>query len=446
MAPTNLFAPKAMFIFPGQGAQYRGMGSDLHAEFDVARRVYEEASDVLGYDMAEMSFRDPEDRLDMTVHTQPAILTHAIACLEVFKELTGGEVDAAVAGGHSLGEYAALVAAGSISKADALTLVKRRGELLSEYGRGLMAALPLDAETVKTFAPRFYCEIGGCNVPDQTVVGGAEDDLRALLGYVKERFNARTTLLNVEGAFHTYLMVAAAERFRPQLDATDFVPPRFNVLSNYTGGYHPADGHAIKANLFFQVFHPVRWIWGMHHALHDGVNLIFEFGGGIGKDESPAGKRPNLAGITKKALKSAGRHAVYVPAINCDTIKRAASFCASLPAVATDPRDEGVGTQPPDPRSGWRLYVPMVNGMMTDDCVPLLETIGACGLSDRLQVLAQSRDRSIEDLRGFGAQDLGKAQPYLVRVADTGDSGASFCIGKSLEERLRGLAAERRSQ
>ena len=108
------FEPKAMFVFPGQGSQYRGMGSDLHAQFAVARRVYQQAGEVLGYDIAELSFRDPEDKLNATVHTQPAILTHSLACLEVFRELTDGRIDAAVAGGHSLGEYAALVAAGAL--------------------------------------------------------------------------------------------------------------------------------------------------------------------------------------------------------------------------------------------------------------------------------------------------------------------------------------------
>lgn len=325
----NQLAPKVMFVFPGQGSQYRGMGSDIHQEFAAARRVYDEAGEALGYDIAELSFRDPDGRLDKTEFTQPAVLTHSLACLAALRELCDGELQPDVAGGHSLGEYSALAAAGSLSVREAVALVQRRGRLLGEYGRGLMAALPLDAAAVREIAPRFYCGIGGCNVPDQTVVGGAREDLDALIAYVKEHHNVRATLLNVEGAFHTYLMVAAAERFRPYLDAAHFAVPAFKVLSNYTGKYHPGDAAAVKANLFFQIFYPVRWIWGMHEALNDGVNTIVELGGGIGKGDTPADKRPNLAGITKKAVAAAERHAVHVPAINSDTLKSAARLIKS---------------------------------------------------------------------------------------------------------------------
>lgn len=317
---------KIMFIFPGQGSQYKGMGSDLCREYPVARKVYDQAGEALGYDIAELSFHDKDDKLDLTVHTQPAVLTHSIACLEVFKELTGGTVKAGVGGGHSLGEYSALVAAGVLSLGDAVRLVQKRGELLSHYGRGLMAAFSMDAETLKDIVPRFYCEIGGCNVPDQTVVGGAKPDLEALIAYAQEHHRARATLLNVEGAFHTYLMAAAAEAFRPHLDAAAFAAPQFDVLSNYTGKYHPADPDTIKANLFFQIFNPVRWIWGMQYALNDGVDRILEFGGGIGSGETPADKRPNLASITKKALKSVSSSAVYTPVINAVTLMEAKSL------------------------------------------------------------------------------------------------------------------------
>ena len=206
----NQSVSKLMFIFPGQGSQYRGMGSDLHHEFASARKVYEEAGEALGYDIAELSFRDPEGVLDKTEFTQPAVLTHSLACLAAFRELCGGRVEPAIAGGHSLGEYSALAAAGALSLRDAVSLVQHRGRILGEYGRGLMAALPLDAATVRGIAPRFYCGIGGCNVPDQTVVGGAAEDLEALVAYVKDQYQTRATVLNVEGAFHTHLMVTAA--------------------------------------------------------------------------------------------------------------------------------------------------------------------------------------------------------------------------------------------
>lgn len=427
----NQFNPKVMFIFPGQGSQYQGMGSDLYEAFAVAKKVYRDAAEVLGFDIAELSFRDPEGKLDTTVYTQPAILTHSIACLEVFKELTEGAVAAEVAGGHSLGEYSALVAGGVLSMPDALRLVQRRGELLSEYGRGLMAAVSLDAETLRGVVPRFYCEIGGCNVPDQTVVGGAEPDLEALTAYLKDNFNARATLLNVEGAFHTYLMVTAAEKFRPYLDAASFAQPLFNILSNYTGAYHPADGVAVKANLFFQIFNPVRWIWGMQHALRDGANMIFEFGGGIGKGEGPGDKRPNLAGITKKAVKSAGRHAVYAPAINAETLQKAAQLAGSLPRVAEEPHGAADSLKT-------RLYLPVIDGMVTEECAPLLETVAALGLGDdRLRLIAQSRDDNVKELHALTAEEAEKTHAYLISVTD---GAVSYYVGEALEARLRGIA------
>jgi malonyl CoA-acyl carrier protein transacylase len=436
----NTLNPKIMYIFPGQGSQYKGMGSDLYDEFEAARKVYREAEEALGYDVAELSFRDPENKLNSTIYTQPAILTHSIACLEVFNELTDGNVQAKVGGGHSLGEYSALVAAGVIPLREALVLVHRRGELLSEYGRGLMAALPLDAVTLKAIVPKFYCEIGGCNVPDQTVVGGAKQDLDALTDYLKEHYNTRATLLNVEGAFHTYLMVTAAEKFRPDLDRARFAKPKFEVLSNYTGKYHPADTYGIKASLFFQIFNPVRWIWGMHHALNDGVNLIFEFGGGIGKGERPADKRPNLAGITKKALRSAGRHGLYVPAINCETLKKAASLIRSLQAIG-GPDIEYAGHEAArQAGSGLILYIPLVDNIVTESSLTLLEDIGDMGLNGDVMLVGQPADRNLSDLKAFAMRDAGTAQPYLVDTTANGRDTDSYYVGAAIQERLRGLA------
>lgn len=165
---------QTMFIFPGQGSQYVGMGSDIYEKYDVARKVYEQANEVLGFDVKQLSFEGPAEQLDLTRNTQPALLTHSIACLEVFRELTDGQMKPAVAAGHSLGEYSALVAAGALTFEEALKLVQRRGELMGEYGRGKMIAFRANLETVREFADRFYCGIGGCNLPEQTVVGGSE--------------------------------------------------------------------------------------------------------------------------------------------------------------------------------------------------------------------------------------------------------------------------------
>lgn len=313
-----------MFVFPGQGSQYRGMGSDIHAEHPVAREVYAQAGDALGYDMARLSFEDPDDQIGLTRFTQPALLTHSVACVRVFESMTGGTVRPLMAAGHSLGEYTALVVSGSLSLADGLKLVQKRGELMGEHGDGGMMALTLDLETTRPIADRFFCQVGGCNLPEQTVVGGREEDLEALAAYVTEHHpRKRAVPLATEGAFHTYFMVKAAQLFREVLDATDFRPPACQVLANYTGNVHDPDAEAIRSRLFFQLFSPVKWVGCLRTAMEQGVDTFVEFGGGLGGSDDPADKRPNLESIIKKTLRSRKYEADYFSAINCATLQTA---------------------------------------------------------------------------------------------------------------------------
>jgi [acyl-carrier-protein] S-malonyltransferase len=306
------------------------MGSDLCAEFAVARDTYAEAGEALGYDIAKLSFEDPAGEIGLTRYTQPALLTHEIACLRVFRELTGGAVEAALAAGHSLGEYTALVAAGSLSLTDGLKLVKRRGELMGEHGEGGMLALGLDAAAARAIADRHYCQVASINLPEQTVVGGREADLASLAAEM-ERVNPRkrAVRLATEGAFHTYLMVEAARRFRETLDATDFGAPAVPVLSNYTASPHDTEAGAIRTRLFFQLFNPVDWVGCLQAAIGLGITDMIEFGGGIGTGEGPADKRPNLESIVRKTLKSAGYEARYAAAINVAGLRDAAAQFAA---------------------------------------------------------------------------------------------------------------------
>jgi [acyl-carrier-protein] S-malonyltransferase len=320
---------RVMFVFPGQGSQYRGMGSDVCAEFPVARQTYAEASEALGYDIARLSFEDPANEIGLTRFTQPALLTHEIACLRVFAELTGNSVRPVLAAGHSLGEYTALVAAGSLGLADGLRLVKRRGELMGEFGEGGMLALGLDAVAARAMADKHYCQVASINLPEQTVVGGRDADLETLAAEM-ERVNPRkrAVRLATEGAFHTYLMVEAARRFRETLDATEFRAPTVGVLSNYTAGVHEPEAGAIRTRLFFQLFNPVNWVGCLGTAMQQGVNHFIEFGGGIGTAEGPAEKRPNLESIVRKTLKGAGCEAGYSAAINVATLRATAAALA----------------------------------------------------------------------------------------------------------------------
>ena len=316
-----------LFIFPGQGSQYPGIGSDLFEEYATARAVYDQAGEVLGYDIAELSFRDPDDQVNLTRFTQPVLLTHSIACLQVFRDLTDDKLKPALAAGHSLGEYSALVAAGVLSFESALSLVQQRGELMGTYGEGEMSAFPLNVDAIKPIAESHYCAIAGCNLPEQTVIGGRPEDLEKVEQAVLEQFErARPTRLKTEGAFHTYYMVKAAQEYRPVLELAEFKPSEARVLSNFTGGVHEVDPVAIRARLFFQLFHPVMWYSNLQTAFGAGIETVIEFGGGIGTASEPEGKRPNLEGMIKRSLRGSGHEVQYQSVINNQTLVQAAEL------------------------------------------------------------------------------------------------------------------------
>ncbi len=328
--------PTTAYLFPGQGAQYVGLGADLHDRFAVARDTYAEASEALGYDIAALSFRDPGGEINLTRYTQPVLLTHCIACLRVFQQHTQSAA-ATLAAGHSLGEYCALVAAGALTFPAALKLVKKRGELMGEYGRGEMLALMLEHASAAALAGRHRCAIAACNLPMQTVVGGLREDLDALTLSLAAQFpRARSVHLKTEGAFHTYHMVAAAQHFREPLAQTALKAPQFAVLSNFSGDFHEPDIEAIKSRLFLQLFNPVLWHANLQRAIA-GADRLLEFGGGLGRGATAAEKHPNLASMVKKALadappdssKSTGESApAYLPIINVETLEQAVAAMA----------------------------------------------------------------------------------------------------------------------
>ena len=310
-----------LYVFPGQGSQYEGMGKDICEAYEVAARVYDQANEVLGYDIKDMSFNNPGDELNLTRNTQPALLTHHIACLEVFREKAGGSVEPTMAAGHSLGEYSALVAANALSFQTALKLVQTRGALMGEHGEGEMTAFMMDVDTIKPLAEQFNCAISACNQPQQTVVGGASADLEALEAHVAEAFpRKRAIRLKTEGAFHTYYMDKAADLFQEALAGAEMQAPGIQVLSNYTGGFHGDDVDEIKERLYLQLKHPVMWDANLQTAFGAGVGKVYEFGGGIGPGEASE-KRPNLEGMIKKASRSLEPKPEYVPVINAATLE-----------------------------------------------------------------------------------------------------------------------------
>ena len=321
---------RILHVFPGQGSQYKGMGADLAGEFETARNIFERASEVTGYDMLNLCAEDPREELNFTRFTQPALLTHEIACYATFEELSNGIARPSITAGHSLGEYSALVSAGALEFEAALKLILERARLMSEFGRGGMLATTLTLDEAKELADKHYCGIGGCNLPEQTVIAGEHADLDTLAADMAEIHpRKRSTRLNTEGAFHTYLMVNAAQEFRSVLEATKFDSLSVDVLSNYTGKLHLNNADTIRSRLFFQLFNPVKWVGCMNTAIDAEIDTVIEFGGGIGKGELPEQKRPNLEGIVKKSLKRRDHQAQYLAAINVAGIREAAQQFSS---------------------------------------------------------------------------------------------------------------------
>jgi [acyl-carrier-protein] S-malonyltransferase len=288
----------------------------------VVRETYQEASDSVGYDLAQLSFEDPNNDINFTRYTQPVLLTHSTACWRALKQ-EHPDLNPVTVAGHSLGEYSALVAAGVLSFSDAIKLVKKRGELMGEYGQGEMEALPLSAAEAKPLADEHYCAIAACNLPDQTVVGGRVEDLTALGIRFAEAFpKKRAARLKTEGAFHTYYMVDAAIRFRESLIKTPFQSTDIRIMSNYSGDVHGDSAEAIRSALFLQLFNPVLWHDNLLQTVAQGATRLIEFGGGIGRGESAEEKRPNLEGIVKKTFRRMEFQPDYAAVINLASLNQ----------------------------------------------------------------------------------------------------------------------------
>ena len=320
-----------MYIFPGQGSQYQGIGHDIYNDFTMARNVYDQASSILGYDIAELSFNDPKNKISLTEYTQPVLLTHQVACYKVFNELTNDSMQPILAAGHSLGEYTALVVSGSLSFEEALHLVRKRGQLMSQYGQGSMLAMPIEQEEAKRFSEKYNCQVATINLLKQTVVGGMDHDIDACQKAFQDFHpKKRTVKLDTEGAFHTDLMREAAEQFITHLDEVNFASSDLKVLSNFTSDCHQQDGSLTRDLLYKQLYRPVDWLGCMETATAFNVDIIVEFGGGIGTGTLPKEKRPNLESITKKNFRGLDQEISYYSAINTDSITQSANSLIKL--------------------------------------------------------------------------------------------------------------------
>lgn len=272
-------------LFPGQGSQHVGMGRDLAEAHPVAARTFEEADDVLGLDLSRIAWEGPEEELVLTKNAQPAILTHSVA---VFRVLDLDPEEVRIAAGHSLGEFSAHVAAGTLTFSDALRAVRRRGELMFKAGErrpGTMAALlGLDDGEVEEVCAALPEEIGRCvaanfNAEGQVVVSGDVAAVEAVMERATEAGARRVIGLDVSGAFHSPLMEPAEEGLRKELESLKFVDPRFPVVSNV--GAEPVEvGDEARELLVRQLTSPVRWAASIRRMLEAGVERFLELGPG----------------------------------------------------------------------------------------------------------------------------------------------------------------------
>ena len=309
---------KLAFLFPGQGAQVVGMGKDFFDAYDLAKKRFAEADEALGYSISKLCFEGPADQLQLTEHTQPAILTVSVIAAELLRE---EGIAPEIAAGHSLGEYSALVLAGVLSFQDALALVHKRGAYMQEavpVGEGAMAAvIGLDDDTIVAVCAEASAagavQAVNFNCPGQTVIAGTVKGVEQAVELLQEKGAKKAVILPVSAPFHSTLMEPAAKKLAAELDKVQLPDAAFPVVSNYTGGLKQTAAE-IKANLVAQADHPVRWIACVNTMRTFGADTYVECGPG-----------KTLAGFNKridKALTSLNAENVASLQKTLDTLKK----------------------------------------------------------------------------------------------------------------------------
>lgn len=302
----GLITSKIAFIFPGQGSQTVGMCRAFYDAYPAAKQVFEEADEALGFSITKMCFEGPEDQLRLTYNTQPAILTASIACAAVLQE-HGVVCD--VAAGHSLGEYSALVNAGALKFADAVRIVRKRGQFMQEavpVGEGSMAAiLGLDSDKIVSICQGVEAECGetvqavNFNCPGQVVIAGAVNAVNKALEALKAAGAKRAVPLPVSAPFHSTMMQPAAVRLAEVLAPIEIADAKLPVVANVTA-QEETSGAQIKELLIRQAAMPVLWETSVRNMVAGGVDIFVEVGPG-----------KVLTGFTKKIAKG-------LPALNVE--------------------------------------------------------------------------------------------------------------------------------
>lgn len=271
---------KVAFIFPGQGAQYCGMGKDFYERTEIGKQVFDQASELLGFSMPELCFTE-NDRLNITEYTQAAMVTTSLAMMKVL-ESKGVKPD--VTAGLSLGEYCALAAASVLSVKDAITTVRQRGILMQQavpVGEGAMAAiLALDAQRIEEVLKGIPdVQIANYNCPGQIVISGKKEAVIQANEQLLAAGAKRALMLNVSGPFHSKMLVEAGEKLGKVLDEVEIRKPLIPYVANVTASY-VTEASEVQPLLMQQVSSSVRWQQSIETMLADGVDTFIEIGPG----------------------------------------------------------------------------------------------------------------------------------------------------------------------
>ncbi len=269
------------YIFPGQGAQFEGMGKDLYDKYDLAKKRFKQANEILGFDISKIMFEGSAEELKQTRVTQPAIFLHSV----ITAELLGGDFQPDMVAGHSLGEFSALVANKTLSFEDALRLVSKRAEAMqkaTEMVDSTMAAiLGLDDKTVEDVCRKIEGIVAAANYncPGQLVISGETEAVKRANEALLEAGAKRAVMLPVGGAFHSPLMEPAREELAKAIEETHFANPIAPIYQNVTA-QAVNDPEEIKKNLMLQLIAPVRWTQSIEQMIADGADEFIEVGPG----------------------------------------------------------------------------------------------------------------------------------------------------------------------